>query len=215
MRLTGQAMLDWLDEKYGEYIASQPVPERGSDEMALNPFAFLRLKCGLSQSKFCARYGFSKQTVIGIESGMYPDLSDRMIVSLGKACADAGVNARMELLVTYGVERLQQAYKQWQAIERQEAVPLVNGFEPTVWTEELSPMHCLVVGTVGSLQGFAKRLKVPPATLVRYTRGEQDMMPKSIYEAFRQIRYPYLLDLIRNQAEWVASHAVTKGDPGE
>lgn len=170
--------------------------------METNPYAFLRMKAGLSQNAFCAKYGFAKQTLICIESGMYTELSDRMIVSLGKACAAAGVPARVELLENYGADKLQQAYMEWRSRERGAFAERLNTYVPDKWTAEISPMKFMVDETVGSVQGFAKALKIPSATLIRYMTGKQAIIPRSIESALRQINYPYLVDLARLQREW-------------
>lgn len=170
--------------------------------MDTNPYAFLRMKAGLSQNAFCQRYTFAKQTLTCIESGMYTELSDRMVVSLGKACAAAGVAARLELLENYGVDRLQQAYVEWRQRQRGAFAETINRVVPGRWTNEKSPMDCLVEDTTGSVQGFAKALKVPNATLIRYMRGKQLLMPRSLESALRGVNYPYLPELYRLQTQW-------------
>lgn len=169
----------------------------------MNPFQRLRKECGLTIKAFCETYGFSKQSIIGIEAGMYPELSDRMIISMGHACHTHNVDAATTLLESYGVPRLQDAYLEWCQAERRYAGHILAMYRPDVGTATRSPMQLLVDDTVGSVQGFAKRLKVPQATLFRYASGKQVTMPKSIETALRQVKYPYLSELIGMQANWV------------
>lgn len=167
-----------------------------------NPFAYLRKFAGMSQKEFCETYGFAKQTVIGIEAGTYPELSDRMITSLGKACYLAGVDAQEELYEHYGVGTLDEAYRNWVVLERRYAAERLNDIQP-VESVKLSPFAYLIQYAFGSTQGFAKSLKVPPATVTRYARGLQRNMPLSIERALHQIGYPYLPELKRLHANWV------------
>lgn len=170
--------------------------------MTMNPFSFLRTKAGYTQKRFGADFGFAKQTLIAIESGMYPELSERMVVSISAACERAGLDAGAELADHYDTPYLAVAYSQWREAERGQMTHLINVYRPTLWTNTRSPMSCFIDNTVGSLQGFAKRLKVPPATLARYAQGKQRMMPSRIEAALRAVDYPYLSELIAVQANW-------------
>jgi hypothetical protein len=58
------------------------------------------------------------------------------------------------------------------------------------------------VESAGSVQGFCKKLKVPAATVLRYENGTTKTMPKSIEDALREVRYPYLEELLSEQAAW-------------
>lgn len=171
-----------------------------------NPYALLREKAGLSQVKFAEKHGLARQTLIAIEQGVYPTLSDRMIVELGKECHAAGVDARTELREGYGVDTLSAAYAKWRDADRLEESAAVNDLVPDQWTSQLSPMHFIVKGFGRGVQGFSKAMKIPTATLLRYIKGEQREMPTSIEEAFRGIGYPYLTLIIERQAAWVDEH---------
>lgn len=174
--------------------------------MTENPYAHLRKKTGLSQVEFAEKHGLARQTLIGIEKGVYPTLSDRMIVELGKECHAKGIDARYELREHYGVDTLSQAYSGWRNADRLENAEGINQLSPVQWTPELSPMHFIVKAFGRGVQGFSKAMKIPSATLLRYIKGEQREMPTSIEEAFRGIGYPFLTDLIERQAAWVDEH---------
>lgn len=146
-----------------------------------NPYAYLREKCGLSQQKFCDTYKFAKQTLVGIEAGFYADLSGRMVASLYNACVVAGIDQFDALREEYGVAQLEIAYDLWRDGERALVDLPPVGIHST---DELSPMHFYVKDTVGSVQGFAKMMKIPPATLLRYIRGGKRGMPWEVREAF-------------------------------
>ena len=167
----------------------------------MNPYAFLRKKAGLSQRKFCAEYGFAKQTLIGIESGFYPTLSERMADAIFTACNKADIDASVALLDEFNTPYLDRAYAAWRFNDRDGA--LLHTWKPDLLHEATSPMEEFVMDTVGSVQGFAKLLKVPPATLTRYMRGEQAIMPTSIHTALDAVDYPYLRQLQASQREWV------------
>lgn len=146
-----------------------------------NPYAYLREKCGLSQQKFCDKYKFAKQTLVGIEAGFYADLSPRMLTAMYNACIVANVQIYTELKEEYNVEQLEIAYDLWRDGERALVELPAVGLRST---DELSPMHFYVKDTVGSVQGFAKMMKIPPATLLRYIRGGKRGMPWEVREAF-------------------------------
>lgn len=172
----------------------------------MNPFAFLRKKAGFSQRKFCEEFSFAKQTIVGIEKGFYPSLSDRMLDAVLAACERAGVDAAGELADVYGTPYLDRAYEAWRLKDRDGA--LLHTWKPNPYelSERRSPMAEFVMETVGSVQGFAKLLKVPPATLQRYMDGKQAMMPTSIFTALEAVSYPHLRELQASQREWVKAY---------
>lgn len=171
-----------------------------------NPYAYLRERTGMTQTAFAAKHGLARQTLVAIEQGVYPSLSDRMIVELGKECHVAGVDARTELMTEYGVATLSEAYANWRNADRADAADRLSQIAPTMWGKRLSPMHYVVKEFGRGVQGFSKALKIPSSTLLRYIKGEQREMPRSIEEALRAIHYPFLTDLIQRQADWVDEH---------
>jgi transcriptional regulator with XRE-family HTH domain len=174
--------------------------------MSINPYAFLRTRAGLSQRKFCDKYGFAKQTLIAIEQGMYPDLSDRMTDAIFAACLAVDMDPAVELLDEYDTPYLSAAYLSWIAGEREVVDSRILDYVPQPGTPKQSPMDLLVRETVGTVQGFAKNLKVPPATLMRYMRGGQADMPVSIMQALEQAGYHHVHALRDIQEKWVATH---------
>lgn len=171
--------------------------------MSRNPFALLRERAGFTQKRFCEEFKFAKQTVIGIESGVYPELSDRMIDAIGLACTKGGISEWETLMEEWETPYLNKAYLRWKLNERLAVdFPLVQ----IRFTDEYSPMHFFVKDTVGSVQGFAKKLKVPPAMILRYIRGDQRFMPMSLMEALSDINYRDREDLQKQQAEWTDKH---------
>jgi len=171
--------------------------------MSKNPFALLRERAGYTQKRFGADFGFAKQTIVGIESGMYPELSERMITAIEDASDKAGMPMLDTLLEEYDTPYLANAYDKWKHLERRQVIlPAVE----LRWTDEFSPMHFFVKDTIGSVQGFSKKLKVPPAMVLRYIRGDQRHMPMSLWVALEDIGYTELTELQQLQAEWTDKH---------
>lgn len=170
----------------------------------INPYAYLRNKAGLSQRKFCAEFKFAKQTLVGIEKGFYPTLSSRMVDAVMEACNRVDIDPGLALLDEYGTPYLDRAYAAWQLQDRDGA--LLHTWRPDLLNPSVSPMEEFVSDTVGSVQGFAKLLKVPPATLTRYMEGKQAMMPTSIFVALEAVKYPHLRELQAAQREWVKTY---------
>lgn len=161
-----------------------------------NPYKELRQLAGYTQKRFCDEFGFSKQTLISIEAGVYADLSDRMLAAITAACDNKGI----------AVSNLAAGYEAWRLSERQNVAPAVKGYNPVVWDEKRSPMYFFITQTTGSVQGFAKRLKVQTSTLLRYVSGEQADMPMPLREALVDCGYEYLGQLEKAQQDWVRDY---------
>jgi DNA-binding XRE family transcriptional regulator len=172
----------------------------------VNPYAFLRNRAGLSQRKFCVKHEFAKQTLVAIEQGMYPDLSDRMVDAIYAACLAVDLDPAVELMDEYDTPYLSAAYKSWIALERASVDQRILDYVPTKGTPELSPVALMVRDTTGTVQGFSKSLKLPPATLMRYMRGGQLQMPVSVAEALTQAGYHHVRDLRDKQEDWVVKY---------
>ena len=169
----------------------------------MNPFKFLREKSGLTQKKFCDEYRFAKQTLISIEQGVYEELSERMIASITFACHEHDVDMGMELAAEYGTFKLSEAYADWRRAERANCYERIIWWEPRPGTKQYSPMHFFVKESMGSVQGFAKQLKVQTAILLSYITGKQKEMPAPLRAALLDAHYPYLNELIDLQRDWV------------
>jgi DNA-binding XRE family transcriptional regulator len=175
-----------------------------------NPYALLREKCGLSTRAFAEKSGLSRQTLVHIEAGTYPTLSDGMVLALGKLCFEKDVVAREVLSEAYGVDTLAEAYSLWRDEQRQLAAERVNSVRPNRSTAELSPMHFVVKDSIGSAQGFSKALKVPASLLMRYVTGAAVLMPRELETALRDLEYPFLLELQANQTKWRDERATVR-----
>lgn len=169
-----------------------------------NPYKRLRELTRTSQKDFAAKHQLSKTTMIYIESGQYPDLSDYQIESLGRETVEHNIPAHAYLKDEYGVDDLQTAYHNWQSTERMQIAHEFHNvvpFEGTVMPA-LSPMHYFIKESAGSVQAFCKLLKVPAATVKRYEVGATRTMPKSIKNALLEVQYPYLPELEELQTKW-------------
>lgn len=162
----------------------------------MNPFKKLRQEAGYTQKKFCDEFGFSKQTLISIEAGVYADLSDRMLASIATACDNKGVR--------YG--DIAKDYELWRLSERQNVAPAIQNYAPVVWDDKQSPMGFFIAQTTGSVQGFAKKLKVQTSTLLRYVSGEQPDMPMPLRVALVDAGYKHLGQLEKAQQDWVRDY---------
>jgi len=173
----------------------------------INPYAFLRKQAGYTQAAFCDEFGFAKQTLISIEQGVYAELSDRMLEAIYNACAIKGLDRGSLLAVEYGTDSLREAYFDYRLSERRDVPDAIKNYMPMSWTAEMSPMAAFVAQTTGSMQGFAKKLKVQTATILRYASGEQPMMPMPLREALVDCNYRHLGLLEKNQQEWIRDYA--------
>lgn len=167
----------------------------------MNPYKFLRQRAGYTQKRFCDDFNFAKQTLISIEQGVYEDLSERMLIAMSDACGTAGLDMTGELEAEYGDRSLAAVYKAWRREERSNCDVRIVDYVP-VEANELSPMHWFVKDTVGSVQGFAKQLKVQTAILLSYIRGKQKEMPYPLREALVDAGYPHVALLEKYQTEW-------------
>lgn len=168
-----------------------------------NPYKRLRELTGTMQKDFASKYSFSKTTMVYVESGQYPDLSDDMILALGKECAFKGVDAKQVLSDEYNAETLQDAYHTWQSGER---LQIASQFQQTLMIRSdktTSPFKNFLLDIAGSTQRFCKMLKVPAAAVTNYSSGQTRTMPKSIKDALTQVQYPYLSELEQAQADWL------------
>lgn len=172
----------------------------------MNPYLYLRKASKLSQRGFCDKYDFAKQTIISVEQGVYAKLSQRMVDAMADACTREGLDIGVELTNEYGTSRLPQAYALWQKHARENLAPAIARYNPTTWTQEQSPMDFFMLQTTGSVQGFAKAVKVQSSTLLRYARGEQLEMPTTLLHALREAKFTHLDRLIKVQADWTQSY---------
>jgi hypothetical protein len=166
-----------------------------------NPYVRLRELCGLTQKAFCERNDFGKMTMVYLEAGIYTSVSERQNIALGKECANRGVDAKAILADEYGTESLTVAYSKWRTEERK---TIETSSFPTKYASvgEKSPMEVFAREVAGSIQRFCKTLKVQPATLNRYMRGETISMPKELLTAFSEIGFNSS-KLEEAQSQWV------------
>lgn len=171
--------------------------------MSKNPYKRLRELTLVSQIDFAHKYDFSKTTMTMAESGQYQDLSDSLIVALGKECVEKHVDAGSVLFEEYQSMKLQDAYHAWQSSERvQQAHRFQRPFLGQYVDEDVSPFQSFIMETAPSTQGFCKLLKLHSGTVIRYASGKTKTMPLSITEALTQVQYPYLAELVAEQEKW-------------
>ena len=171
--------------------------------MAPNPYTRLRELTGLGQREFERKYKLSHTTMTHVETGQFAELSERMILSLGKECYEKGVSAADILEFEYSTNTLQEAYHKWQREARVENAHIFMDVMPTEGSTEVSPFAQFIKDSTSSAQGFSKALKVPAATVMRYASGATTTMPKTIDNALSEIGYPRLAELKQAQTIWL------------
>lgn len=172
-----------------------------------NPYKHLREKAGYTQKKFCDEFDFAKQTLLSIEQGVYEELSTRMINAIWDACRNADVDLPMSLVDEYGAPGLPDLYARWRRVERASCDVRIVKYVPEYHFSDLSPMHWFVQSTTGSVQGFAKQLKVQTATILSYTTGKQKDMPHPLREALVDAGYAHIGMLEKLQNDWNKNNA--------
>jgi transcriptional regulator with XRE-family HTH domain len=174
--------------------------------VADNPFKRLRELSRTTQKDFATKYDLSKTVLIGIEQGLYPDLSYYQIQSLDSECHEKHINAKATLSLEYGTPDIQTAYHNWQSIERMQIASQIHSVSPQRGTilPPMSPIDFLIKDvTHGSVRGFGKLLKVPVASINRYSSGNTRTMPASLKKALQEVQYQYLPELEELQEEWI------------
>jgi hypothetical protein len=64
-------------------------------------------------------------------------------------------------------------------------------------------MANFVKDTTVSMQRFCKVVKVQPATITRYAKGETASMPRELRTALQEMGYANIAGLEKAQADWV------------
>lgn len=167
----------------------------------LNPYTRVLELCDTSEGAFRKEYGFAKQTLVDVTAGCFENLSERMVISLGKLCWEKNVVPRTMFRTEYQSETLEEAYQFWRQHERNHNRYLFL-LPPEHWTRDTSPARSYVSRTAGTPTAFSKKLLVPPQTVRRWVNGVNRHTPLSIEKALRSISYPYLRELVAAQAAW-------------
>jgi DNA-binding XRE family transcriptional regulator len=175
-----------------------------------NPYRRLRKACGIQQKEFANKYGFSHASMTAIEGGTVPNLSDRMIVALGKECATKDIDARAVLATEYGVGTLSEAYQNWKANERMAVAQVFRKPLTGSSDNKTSPFASYVEDTAGGVTQFAKTLKVPLSAVQMYANGKILTMPKAIKDGLTQVRFGEIDTLESMQSDWAAKSWKTR-----
>jgi transcriptional regulator with XRE-family HTH domain len=176
--------------------------------MNKNPYARLREATGLSQRQFAEKHGLGKMTLVYLEAGVWPKVSERMTELIEAECAEKDIDIPTLLKQEYGTKSLNAAYVTWIVEERREMQEQMGRYEPDQWTPKESPFASLVRRSVGSADGWAKAMKVNQTTVRKYMRGTVRSMPRQVMESFTDIDWPYTRQLLERQAAWTDEHVV-------
>lgn len=173
----------------------------------MNPYRRLLELCGITQRAFAEYASLSPSTVTGLISGQYPELSDHMVLSLGRLCHEKQVDAAEVLSTEYGIPKLRPAYKAWCKADRLAHAESYAIKLPTGRTGYgLSPLHNYIKATAGSQQAMCKELHIGKGPLFNYLTGRQKTMPNEIREALLQVGGP-VEEIEKKQAAWQVKYA--------
>ena len=166
-----------------------------------SPVARILRECGTTNKPFRTRFGFSKGTLTYAIAGTFADLPGRLVDALIDLADEKNLDFR-QIYRDYGVTTLGDAYHAWQSQERRGAVAGIRRATPLRFTDKHSPAHYFVHDSFGSVETFAKALKVPVATVSRWEQGFTKGVPAVIRAALTEIGYEHtgLLDSL--QREW-------------
>jgi hypothetical protein len=174
---------------------------------SMNPVSRLLQYASTSEIDFRKRFDFSKQFMVDVTEGTYTQLSDRVHRSLRLLSEDKGLDVKTILRDDYEAANLDEAYALWQRWQRVGHADTFTGTKPVKGTKDLSPAHFFVRDTAKTPTTFSKTLKVPPQTVRRWVSGQTRKFPDSIYDALRDIGYPYLQALVSLQDDWIEKHS--------
>lgn len=162
-----------------------------------NPVASLLRAAGMSQADFAKRFDYSKGAVIYLLAGTYNEISERMLNDLRTVGQEKSLD----------VAELATRYRIWQQGERRKnADHLGRAHIPFRFDENTSPAHNFMVDTFGSREGFAKGMKLSPATLDRWERGLTKGLPLALELALAEVKYTHVRTLQETQTAWVAEY---------
>lgn len=161
-----------------------------------NPIRRLLDECGVKPAEFAEQYKFSRQAVDYLINGTYPGLSDKFYDSLYDVANLNGFDASY----------IDEDYESWRREARQENAEKYRIHPRAVWDTVTSPFDTYVRDTAGNRSRLAKDLKVPVRDVTRYARGEALAMPLELQNAFNQIGFEGLADLIAMQYNWRTEH---------
>lgn len=167
-----------------------------------SPVGMLLKAAGITPAAFAREYSYSPGGLYYAISGTYNTLPFNIIRDVEEAVMKKGVGYEAILLEKYGTTVLQTAYSTFQKAAREGIAKEKLYHEPNRWTRTESPVFCFVRDVAGSREGFAKLLKVPPATVMRWEKGETRGMPEVIQKALSDAGYPYMRELIERQRAW-------------
>lgn len=176
----------------------------------VNPVLFLLDTAKVGVREFGREYGFSHSGMVGLTQGTFGRLSPRMVDSLKSMMRDKGY-FDYGLVPIYGFGTIEGSYRAWQTTERKHR-GWVFAVDPEHWarikslvtTATRSPADCYIYATTGTATRFAKELKVPPASVLRWATYQTQTMPRTIEYALRDVGFEHIDELRSLQDTWAA-----------
>lgn len=176
----------------------------------VNPVLVLLDTADVGVREFGREYGFSHSTMVGLTQGTFGRPSARMVDSLKSMMRAKGFFS-LGLAEIYGAGTIEGAYRVWQADERKHAAWMF-AVDPEHWIRikllytprSRSPVDCYIYATAGTGTRFAKLLKVPPASVLRWATFQTQTMPRTIADALREVGFEHIEELQNLQDAWAA-----------
>jgi hypothetical protein len=156
-----------------------------------NPVASLLRAAGTTQADFANRFEFSKQAVVYLLAGTFTSIPPKMMDALNELAGEKGATP-----VT------QEAYWDWQVASRAVAAEKLYNAKLPFRAGKHSPAHNFIVDTFGSRERFAKEMKLPPASLMRWERGITRGLPAALEDALLEVGYEHWQELDKAQRTW-------------
>jgi hypothetical protein len=174
----------------------------------INPVAFLLDTADMGVREFGREFGFSYSAMVALTTGTFSRISPRTLDKLRSMMRQQGFDTSV-LRYIYGTDSIEVAFKTWQK-EARLANSWVFNVDAAHWarikglatTKDRSPVDCFIYATAGTGTRFSKLLKVPPATVLRWATFQTQTMPRTIFEALREIGFEHIEELQNAHDTW-------------
>ena len=174
----------------------------------INPVAFLLDTADMGVREFGREFGFSYSAMVALTAGTFSRLSPRILDSLTSMLRHVGLDTSI-LREIYGTDSIATAYKAWQKEARQANSWVVNvdtehwkRIQGLATSKDRSPVDTFIYATAATHTRFSKLLKVPPATVLRWATFQTQTMPRTIFEALREIGFEHIEELQNAHDTW-------------
>lgn len=152
--------------------------------METSPFERLRTLAGVSRTEFASVADLSRQAVLNLEAGMYPEVPLRANRALATLAQRHGIDAGSILRAEYGFGTLNQAMDAWKQRKRAE-----------VDARDWPPMRLSqAIARFDSPGSFCRRLCIPTSAIYHAMYGSGSTVPAVIHEALHDAGYQHTVE---------------------